>query len=124
VGQIRELIHQVDLGEESMAHVHELRVKGQPSGKLPASAGGDFINDASGAALGGGATGAQQPAFLEAFQTGIDLTEFGGPEMSDAVVQHGFEIVATARLAEETQEDMLETHAGNYIMFYINVNCF
>ena len=84
--QIRELIHQVDLRQKAMAHVSELRPVPQPSDKLFAPRCGDLINDASGAALGGSAARPQQPLLLQPFQAWIDLAQFGGPEVSNAVV--------------------------------------
>jgi hypothetical protein len=112
VWQIRELIHEVDLGEKGMPHVSKLRLAPQPSGKLFAPSCGDLINDASGTALGGSVARSQQPALLEAFQGWIDLAQFGGPEMSDPVVQDGFQVVSAGRLAEETKQNMFETHAA------------
>jgi hypothetical protein len=110
--QIRELIHQVDLGQKGMPHVTELRPVPQPSGKLFAPRGGDLINDASGAALGGSAARSQQPLLLQPFQAWIDLAQFGGPEMSDPVVQDGLQVVSAGGTAEETKQNMFEAHAA------------
>jgi hypothetical protein len=44
--------------------------------------------------------------------------------MSDPVVQDGLQVVSAGGLAEETKQNMFETHAENYITYYINVNCF
>jgi hypothetical protein len=111
VRQIRELIHQVDLRQKGMPHVFKLRPVPQPSGKLFASCGGDLINDATGAALGGSAARSQQPPLLQPFQAWIDLAQFGGPEMSDPAVQDGLQVVSAGGLAEEAKQNMLETHA-------------
>jgi hypothetical protein len=111
VRQIAELIHQVDLRQKGMPHVSELWPVPQPSGKLSTSGCGDFVNDASGAALGGGAAGSQQPLFLQSFQAWIDLAQFGGPEMTDPVVQDGLQVVSAGRLAEQAKQNMFETHA-------------
>lgn len=124
VRQIRELIHQVDLRQKGMPHVSKLRLVPQPGGKLFAPSCGDLINDASGAALGGSAARSQQPLLLQPFQAWIDLAQFGGPEMSDPVVQDGLQIVSAGGLAKETKQNMFETHARHYITYYINVNCF
>jgi hypothetical protein len=110
VRQIRELIHQVDLRQKSMPHVYKLRPLPQPSGKLFAPCCANLINDASGAALGGSAARSQQPLLFQPFQTWIDLAQFGGPEMSDPVVQDGLQVVSAGRLAEETKQNMFETH--------------
>ncbi len=112
VWQITELIHQVDLRQKSMPHVSKLRPVPQPSRKLFAPSCGDLINDASGAALGGSAARSQQPLLLQPFQAWIDLAQFGGPEMSDPVVQDGLQVVSAGGLAEETKQNMFETHAG------------
>jgi len=110
--QIRELIHQVDLRQKGMPHVSELRLVPQPGGKLFAPCCGDLINDASGAALGGSAARSQQPLLLQPFQAWIDLAQFGGPEMPDPVVQDSLQDVSAGRLAEETKQNMIETHAA------------
>jgi hypothetical protein len=112
VRQIRELVHEVDLREKGMPHVSKLRLVAQPSGKRFAPCGGDLINDASGAALGSSAARSQQPALLQPFQAGIDLAQFSGPEMSDPVVQDGFQVVSAGGLAEETKQNVFETHAA------------
>lgn len=112
VRQIRELIHQIDLRQKSMPHVSKLRLVPQPSGKLFAPCGCDLINDASGAALGGSAARSQQPVLLQPFQAWIDLAQFGSPEMSDPVVQDGFQVVSAGGLAEETKQNVFETHAA------------
>ena len=110
VRQIGELVHEVDLREKGMPHVSKLRLVPQPSGKLFAPCYGDLINDASRAALGGSAARSQQPLLLQPFQAWIDLAQFGGPEMSDPVVQDGLQVVSAGGLAEETKQNMFETH--------------
>jgi hypothetical protein len=112
VRQIRELVHEVDLREKGMPHVSKLRLVAQPSGKLFAPSGCDLINDPSGAALGGSAARSQQPPLLQPFQAGVDLAQFSGPEMSDPVVQDGFQVISAGRLAEETKQNVFETHAA------------
>jgi hypothetical protein len=124
VRQIRELIHQVDLRQKGMPHVSKVRPVAQPSGKFFAPSCGDLINDASGTALGGSAARSQQPPLLQPFQAGIDLAQFGRPEMSDPVVQDGLQIVSAGGLTEETKQNVFETHASHYRTYYINVNCF
>jgi hypothetical protein len=44
--------------------------------------------------------------------------------MSDAVVEDGLQVVSTGGLAEQTKQNMFETHTRHYITYYINVNCF
>jgi hypothetical protein len=122
VRQIGELIHEVYLRQECMPHVSKLRLVPQPSGKRFAPSGGDFVNDASGAALGGRAAGSQQVPLLQPFQAWIDLAQFGGPEMSDPVVQDGLQVVSAGGLAEQAKQNMFETHAHHYISCYINFN--
>jgi hypothetical protein len=112
VRQIRKLIHQVNLRQKGMPHVSKLRLVPQPSGKLLAPCCGDLINDASGAALGGSAARSQQPLLLQPFQAWIDLAQFRGPEMSDPMVQDGLQVVSAGGLAEETNQNMFETHAA------------
>jgi hypothetical protein len=112
VRQIRQLIHQVNLRQKGMPHVSKLRLVPQPSGKLLAPGCGDLINDASGAALGGSAARSQQPLLLQPFQAWIDLAQFRGPEMSDPMVQDGLQVVSAGGLAEQTHQNMFETHAA------------
>jgi hypothetical protein len=124
VRQIGELIHEVYLRQKCMPHVSELRLVPQPSGKHFAPGGGDLVNDASGAALGGRAAGSQQAQLLQPFQAWIDLAQFGGPEMSDPVVEDGLQVVSAGGLAEQAKQNMVQTHACHYITCYIKVNCF
>jgi hypothetical protein len=111
VRQIREFIHQIDLRQKGMPHVSKLRSVLQPSGKLFAPCCGDFIYDASGTALGGSASRSQQPLLLQPFQAWIDLAQFSGPKMPDPVVQDGLQVVTAGGLAEETKQNMFETHS-------------
>ncbi len=117
-------MHEVDLRQKGMAHVFKLRTALQPRGELFAPGSGDLVNDALGTALGGSAARAQELLFLEPFEAGIDLAEFGGPEMSDAVVQDGLQVVSASGLAEQAQQNIFEAHAHHYITYYIEVNCF
>jgi hypothetical protein len=109
--QIGELIHKVDLCQKGVPHVVELRFVPQPSGKLLAPGCGDLVKDASGAALGGNAARSQQLLLLEPFQAWINLAQLGGPEMTDAVVQDGLQVVSAGGLPQETKQNMFETHA-------------
>jgi hypothetical protein len=110
VGQIRELIHKVDLCQKGVPHVFKLRLVPQPGGKFLASGCGDLVNDASGTALGGGAARSQQLLLLQPLQGWINLAQFGGPEMTDAVVQDGLQVVSAGGLAQQTKQNMFETH--------------
>jgi hypothetical protein len=124
VRQIRKLIHEVDLREESMPHVFKLRILLQPRGELFAPSCGDFVDDAFGAALRGSEARFQKFLLLQPFQGRINLAEFRGPEMSDAVVENGFQVESAGGFAEQTQQNVFEAHAGHYITCYINCNCF
>jgi hypothetical protein len=112
VRQIRKLIHEVDLCQKGMPHVSKLRLVPQPSGKLLAPTCGDLVNDASGAALGGRAARSQQLPLLQPLQAWINLAQFGGPEMTDAIVQNGLQVVSAGRLAQQTKQNIFETHAA------------
>jgi hypothetical protein len=109
--QITELIHEEDLCQKGMPHVYKLRLVAQPGRKLFAPGRGDLVNDASGAALGGGAARSQQPPPLQPFQAWIDLAQFGSPEMSDPVIEDGLQVVSAGGRAEETKQNMFEAHA-------------
>jgi hypothetical protein len=99
VRQISELIHEVDLRQKCVPHVSKLRLVPQPCGKLFAPGWGDLVNDASGAALRGRAARPQQSFLLHPFQGWIDLAQFGGPEMSDPVVEDGLQVISAGGLA-------------------------
>jgi len=110
VRQIRDLIHEVDLCQKGVPHVSKLRFVPQPSGKLLAPGCGDLVNDAPGAALGGSTARSQQLLLLQPLQAWINLAQFGGPEMTDAVVQDSLQVVSAGRLAQETKQNMFEAH--------------
>jgi hypothetical protein len=112
VRQIRELVHEIDLRQKGVAHVSKLRFAAQPSGKLLASACGNLVNDAAGSAPGGRAARSQQLLLLQPFQAWIDLAQFGGPEMTDAVVQNGLQVVTAGGLAQQTEQNIFETHGA------------
>ena len=112
VRQIRELIHEVDLCQKGMPHVSKLGLVPKPSGQLLAPGCGDLVKDASGAALGGSAARSQQLLLLQPSQAWINLAQLGGPEMTDAVVQDSFQVVSAGGLAQETKQNMFETHAA------------
>jgi hypothetical protein len=95
-----------------MPRVCKLRLVPQPGRKLFAPGYGDLVNDASGAALGGGAARSQQTLLLQPFQAWIDLAQFGGPEMSDPMVQDGLQVVSAGGFAEQTKQNMFKTHAA------------
>ena len=121
VRQIRELVHKVDLCQKSVPHVSKLRFGPQPSGKFFAPGCGDLVQDASGATPGGSATRSQQPLLLQSLQAGINLAQFGGPEMTDTIVQDGLQVVSTGGLAQKAKQNVFETHASRlYNMLY---NC-
>jgi hypothetical protein len=124
VRKVRELVHQIDLGQKRVAHVLKLRSAAQPRGKLSSSFGGDLINDAPRAALGSCAPRAQQPLLLESLQARIDLAQFSSPEMPDAVVQDRFQVVAAGGLAKQPEQNVFQAHVVHYIMYYINVKRF
>lgn len=122
VWKVGELVHQINLGQKGVTHVLKLRSVAQPRGKPPSSFGRDLIKDTSRTALGSCAARAQQSLLLEALQARIDLAQFGGPEMPDAMVQDRFQVVAAGGLAKQPEQNVFQAHALNYIMFYINVN--
>ena len=73
VRQIRKLIHEVDLCQKGVPHVSKLRLVAQPSSQRFAPGGGDLVNDAPRATLGGSAVRSQEPLLLQTFQAWIDL---------------------------------------------------
>jgi hypothetical protein len=123
VRQIGELVHQVDLCQKGVPHVSKLRLLPQPGGQLLAPGCGDLVNNASGAALRGRAARSQQLLLLQPLQGGINLAQLGGPEMTDAVVQDRLQVISAGGLAQQTEQNMFETHIAHYITYYINVNC-
>jgi hypothetical protein len=62
-------------------------------------------------ALRGRFAAAQQALVLQPLHRRIHLTEFGGPEVVDALAEHGLQIVAAGGLAQQAQQDVIQAHA-------------
>jgi len=72
----------------------------------------DLIYAAPGPALRSRVAAAEQAFAFEPLQSGINLTELGGPEIMDALVENGLQVVATGRLAEQPEQDVFQAHAS------------
>lgn len=123
LAQIAQLVHQVDLGKKADALVAEFRAFVQPLAQDAMPRRRRLIHAAAWAALGGRFAAAKQSLLLQALQRRIDLAEFGRPEVVDALAENRFQVVAAGGLAEQPEQDMIQTHGPNYITVYINVNC-
>jgi hypothetical protein len=121
--QIAQFVHQINLGKESDALVANFRALLKPLAQGAMSRRGRLIHTAARPALGRGLAAAKQSLVLEALQCRINLTEFGGPEVMDALVENGFQVVAACRLAKQAEQDRIQAHGSNYITVCINVNC-
>lgn len=121
--QIAQFVHQIDLGKKSDALVANFRALLEPPPQGAVSRRGRLIHAAARPALGRGLAAAKQSLVLEALKGRIDLAEFGGPEVMDALVENRFQVVAACRLAKQAEQDGIQTHGSNYITVCINVNC-
>ncbi len=122
--QIVQFVHQIDLGEESDALVAEFGGVGQPLAQDAMPCRGRLIHAAARTPLRGRFTAAQQALALQALQRRINLAEFCGPEVVDALAEDGFQVVAAGGLAQQAQQNVVQAHERNYITVYINVNCY
>jgi hypothetical protein len=122
--QVAQFVHPIDLGEKSYALVAEFGALVQPLAQdaMPCRSG--LVHAAARAAPRGRLAAAQQAFLLQALQRRIDLAELGGPEVVDALAEDGFQVVAAGWLAEQAKQDMVQTHAPNYITIYTNSNCY
>jgi hypothetical protein len=105
--QIAQLVHQIDLGNESDALVAEFGAVVQPlaQGTMPRR--GRLIHAAARAALRRRFAAAQQALHFQTLQRRIDLAEFGGPEVVDALAEDGLQVVAAGGLAEQAEQDVV-----------------
>jgi hypothetical protein len=82
------------------------------------------VHAAARTALRGRLVAAQQALVLQALHRGIDLAEFGGPEVVDAFAENGLQVVAAGGLAEQAEQDVIQAHGQHYITIYINSHCY
>jgi hypothetical protein len=85
---------------------------------------GRLIHAAAWPALCGRFAAVEKALALHALQGRVDLAEFGGPEIMDALVEDRFQVVAAGRLAEQAEQDMVQAHGNHYITVYITINCY
>ncbi len=108
--KVAELVHQVDLREIGLAFVADPRTARKPLGQRLAARRSGFVNAPAWAPLGRRAATAQ-PAFLfQPLERGINLAELGRPEVADTVVELSFEVVAAGRLAQQSEQDVVQAH--------------
>ncbi len=107
--RVGELVHQVNLGEVREAVVPQGRLAQKPPPQSAPAGGCRFVKQAPRTALRGRATPAQHALFLQAIQRGINLTQFRRPKMADAVIEHLLEVVAAGRLAEQAEQDLVQS---------------
>lgn len=67
---------------------------------------------------------AKQALALQTLQRGINLAKLGGPEIVNALIEDGFQVVAAGWLAKQTKQDVFQAHAPHYIIVYIKGNCY
>jgi hypothetical protein len=58
----------------------------------------------------------QQLLLLQPLPAWINLAQFGGPEMTDAVVQDGLQVVSAGGLAQEAKQNMFETQKSLHLL--------
>lgn len=123
-GQIAQFVHQIDFREKADALVAKFRAVAQPLPQDAMPRRGRLIHAAARPALRGRFTAAEQPFALQALQCRVDLAEFGGPEIMDALAEDRFQVVAARGLAKQAEQDVVQAHADHYITVYINSNCY
>src|SRR5271163_2676760 len=108
--QVAKLVHQVNFGQVIHALVMQLRAVFEPFAQDAVAGWSDLIDTAARAALRRGLAAAEKAFAFEPLQGGIDLAKLGGPEIMEALVEEGFEVVAAGGLAEQAEQDMFEAH--------------
>jgi hypothetical protein len=71
---------------------------------------GGLVQAAAGPTLRFRAAAAKQSLAIEILECWIDLTQLGGPEIMNSLVEEGFQVVATGRFAEQAEQEMFQTH--------------
>jgi hypothetical protein len=98
--QVVQLIHHVQPREVGHAVGTQARLVKKPFAQGPMSRSRGLVNPAAGPALRFRAAAAKQAFAFELLQGGIDLAEFGRPEIVDALVEQSLEVVAAGGFAE------------------------
>jgi hypothetical protein len=111
LAQVTEFVHHKNLREKDMPHGPELRPALQPVRELPAARRRDFVHQAPRPALRTGAARTQPARFLHALERGINLAQLRGPEMADAAVDRGLQVVAARGFAEQAEQNVFQAHA-------------
>ncbi len=111
--QVAQFIHQVSLGQIGKTLVAHLRAAREPFAQCAPANRSDFIDAASRAPPGGRLVAAEPAFFLQALKRGLDLAQFSGPEVPDALIENGFQVVAAGGLAQQAQENVIQTHEHN-----------
>jgi len=108
--QVAELVHQINFGQVIHALVMQLRPVFEPVAEDAVAGRSDLIDTASRAALRRSLAAAEEAFAFESLQGGIDLAQLGGPEIMEALIEGGFEVVAAGGLAEQAEQDVFEAH--------------
>jgi hypothetical protein len=108
--QVAELVHQINFGQVVHAFVMQLRTLFEPFAQDAVSRRSDLIDTAARAALRRRLAAAEQALAFERLQGGINLAELGGPEIMEALVKDGLQVVAAGGLAEQAEQDMFQAH--------------
>jgi hypothetical protein len=99
--QVAQFIQQVSLGQIGKTLVAHLRPAREPFAQCAPANRSDFIDAASRAPPGGRLVAAEPAFFLQALKRRVDLAQFSGPEVNDALIENGFQVVAAGGLAQQ-----------------------
>jgi hypothetical protein len=69
-----------------------------------------LINAPLRAAFGRRFATAKQALALQTLQCRVDLAEFGGPKIMDALAENCFQIVTAGGLTEQAEQDVFQAH--------------
>jgi hypothetical protein len=103
LAQIGQFVHQINFGQEADALVAEFRGCAQPVAQGAMARRGRLIDAAARASSGERFPAAKQALAFQALQGRIDLAEFGRPEVVDALIEDGFQVVAAGGFAEQAK---------------------
>jgi hypothetical protein len=115
--QIAQLVHQVDLRQESDSFVPQFRARAQPFAQHAMSGGSRRINAAARPALRRSFAAPQQPLALQPLQRRVDLAQLRRPKIVDAPVKDGLQVIAARRLAQQSKQNVFQAHKGTIQLF-------
>jgi hypothetical protein len=108
--QVAHLVHQIEPREVGHTIGTQTRLVLKPFAEGAMSCWRGLVQAAAGPALRFCAPAAKQSPALEILERWIDLTQLGGPEIMDALVEKSFQVVAAGGFAEQAEQDVFQAH--------------